>query len=310
MSYLLRVWVPATTANLGSGFDTLGMGLSFYNVYDVMEILPPGEYRMEVYGEGARELQEPGGNMVIQSYEQAFASWNEKAPGIAFRAMNAVPLCRGLGSSAGAVVGGVLLANALREKPSSREELLPLMVELEGHPDNVVPCCMGGLTVSCWDGEKLRYVRLTSFPQDMDVVVAVPEFHVSTVSAREALPETVPLADAVFNVSRAALFAASWATGKWEYLPWAMEDKLHQQFRAKLFPGGEEILQMVRSVPGCMGMAISGSGPSMLAFVQGNPQLLAEKMCRIFAQFGVRSRFYVLRLDREGARIEKGAKFP
>jgi len=200
----------------------------------------------------------------------------------------------------------VLLANALREKPLSREDLLPLMVHLEGHPDNVVPCCIGGFVVSCWDGKELRYVRLTSFPEDMQIVVAVPEFRVSTSSAREALPREVSLEDAVFNVSRAALFAASWATGKWELLPWAMEDKLHQQFRAKLFPGGERILQEVREVPGCMGMAISGSGPSMLAFVRGNPQPLAERMCHIFSQSGVRSRFFVLHLDLRGAVLEEG----
>jgi len=306
MNRLFRVRVPATTANLGSGFDTLGMALSFYNVYDVLEELPPGKYRMEIYGEGSRGLRNPRENMVIQSYEKAFEAWGEPAPGMAFRAQNAVPLCRGLGSSAGAVVGGVLLANAFRKRPLSREELLPLMVCLEGHPDNVVPCCIGGLVISCWDGKDLRYVRLTSFPEDMQVVVAVPEFHVATSSAREALPREVPLEDAVFNVSRAALFAASWATGKWDLLPWAMEDKLHQQFRAKLFPGGERILEEVREVPGCLGMAISGSGPSMLAFVRGNPQSLAERMCHIFSQCGVRSRFFVLHLDLRGAVLEEG----
>ena len=306
MSRFLRVRVPATTANLGSGFDTLGMALSFYNLYDVLEKLPSGKYRMEVYGEGSPGLRDPRENMVIQSYEKAFEAWGEPAPGMAFRAQNAVPLCRGLGSSAGAVVGGVLLANALRENPLSREDLLPLMVRLEGHPDNVVPCCIGGLVVSCWDEKELRYVRLTSFPEDMQIVVAVPEFQVSTSSAREALPREVSLEDAVFNVSRAALFAASWATGKWELLPWAMEDKLHQQFRAKLFPGGERILQEIREVPGCMGMAISGSGPSMLAFVRGNPQPLAERMCHIFSQSGVRSRFFVLHLDLRGAVLEEG----
>ncbi len=307
MSYLFRVRVPATTANLGSGFDTLGMALSFYNFYDVLEKLPSGTYRMEIYGEGSQGLQDPQENMVIQSYEKAFESWGEEAPGMAFRAQNAVPLCRGLGSSAGAVVGGVLLANALRKSPQPREELLPLMVTLEGHPDNVVPCCIGGFVVSCWDGSSLRHVRLTSFPEDMKIVVAVPEFHVATASAREALPRQVSLEDAVFNVSRAALFAASWATGAWEHLPWAMEDKLHQQFRAKLFPGGERILREVRQLPGCLGMAISGSGPSMLAFVRGNPQPPAEQMCRIFSQSGVRSRFFVLHLDVRGAVVEEGS---
>lgn len=306
MTFPIRVRVPASSANLGSGFDTLGMGLTFYNVYEVLELLPSGTYQVEVVGEGSRELEDPAANLVIRSYEAAFESWEKEAPGLVFRALNAVPLCRGLGSSAGAVVGGVLLANALRERPLSKEALLPLMVRLEGHPDNVVPCCVGGMVVSCWDGERLRYLRLTSMPPDVSVVVAVPEFRVSTKAAREVLPEVVSLKDAVFNVSRAALFTAAWATGSWEHLLWAMEDKLHQQFRAKLFPGGEEILSEIRKSPECMGVAISGSGPSMMAFVKGNPQGVAGRMCRIFSGNGVRSRFFVLDVDEAGAKLSGG----
>lgn len=287
------------------------MALSFYNIYEALEILEVGEYRLEVVGEGSRELDDPAANLAIRCYEQAFTEWGREPPGLAFRALNAVPLCRGLGSSASAVVGGVLLANALRERPFPREELLDLMVRLEGHPDNVVPACLGGMVVSCLDNGTLRHVKLSSLPERMTVVVAVPEYLVNTADARDALPESVPLKDAVFNVSRAALLTAAWATGAWEHLAWATEDKLHQQFRARLFPGGENILEEVKECPGCRGVAISGSGPSMMAFVEGTPKYAAERMCRIFAEHGVRSRFYVLDIDEGGAQVHReGALCP
>ncbi len=301
---ILRVKVPASSANLGSGFDTLGMALSLYNFYDLLSLLPSGSYEIEVIGEGEHELEDPIGNLLIKSYERAAEEWGIELPGLKLRCLNAIPLRRGLGSSSSAVVGGVLLANAMRDDPLDKDELLTLMVSIEGHPDNVVPSCLGGMVVSSWDGHELRYVKLPSPPRDIVVVVAVPNVEVSTSEARQALPEQVSLSDAIFNVSRVALLAASWATGQWDHLPWAMEDRLHQQFRARLFPGGEEILDRVRSVPGCLGVAISGSGPSVMAFARENVQEVAEAACRTFMEKGVRSRFFVLDIDENGAVVE------
>lgn len=298
-----RVRVPASSANLGSGFDTVGLGLALYNDYEILDLLPEGEFVIDVIGEGSGELQNPQANLVVKSYLRACSEWGTASPGLSLRSVNAIPLCRGLGSSAGAVVGGVLIANVLRDRPLPREELLPLMTAIEGHPDNIVPCCLGGMVVSCWDGRELRHVRLRSLPREIVTVVAVPEVRVSTSTARAALPEQVSLQDAVFNVGRVALFAASWAMGRWEELPWAMDDRLHQQFRAKLFPGGETILEKVRLHRECLGVAISGSGPSVLAFVKGNPQAVASTMCRVFSDHGVRSRFFVLDVDDEGAQV-------
>jgi homoserine kinase len=178
------------------------------------------------------------------------------------------------------------------------------MVRLEGHPDNVVPCSLGGLVVSCVDGDDLRYVKLPPPPERITAVVAVPDVQVKTEDARKALPSQVAMEDAVFSLNRATLLAASWAAGKWENLPWAMDDRLHQPFRSKLFPGGDRILDAVRSVENCLGVAISGSGPSVLAMAQGSPRHVAEAMCRIFSENGVRSRFFVLNVDEEGASVE------
>ncbi|HCD72297.1 homoserine kinase [Thermovirga lienii] len=308
MEPIFRVKVPATSANLGSGFDTMGLALSLYNFYDVLALDEPGAYKVEVYGEGAAELEKADVNLIIKSYEQACSEWGMESPGLTIRCLNAIPLYRGLGSSASAIAGGVMIANALREDPLSVEELLPLMVRMEGHPDNIVPCCLGGMVVSCMNGTQLRYVRLPSPPKEISAVVAVPEVHVSTKDARQALPAQISHEDAVFSLNRAALLAASWAVGKWENLTWAMDDRLHQPFRAKLFPGGEEILEEVKKVRGCLGVAISGSGPSMLALTHGSPREVAEAMCRLFTKNNLRSRFFVLSVDEDGATIEKVAE--
>lgn len=302
---LLRVRVPATSANLGAGFDTLGMAVSLYNVFCINERLAPGEFRSDVIGEGALELTDAKSNLVVQSYLHACEKWGVEGVGFDICSHNVIPLARGLGSSAGAVVAGVLIADALNGVGAPEAELLRLMTQIEGHPDNVAPCYLGGMTVSAWDGQELRYVRLPALPQNMHVVVAVPDVKVSTSKAREALPDKVEFGDAVFNLGRAALLTAAWATGKWDLLSWGMDDRLHQQYRAKLFPGGEEVMNRVREIPDCLGVAISGSGPSIIALVRGKPRKVAETMCHTFSEHGVDSLFFVLEGNADGAKVEK-----
>lgn len=304
MSDLVTLRVPATSANLGSGFDAIGMALSLCNIFKVTDVLPKGEYKIEAHGEGARELSDPLANMVVTSYETTCKRWGVEGPGFAMWCHNIIPLCRGLGSSAGAVVGGVLLAQHLTGYKASESELLRSMTLIEGHPDNVAPCYLGGMVVSCWDGQDLRYVKLPALPPEVQCVVAVPDERVKTSDARSALPKQVPFEDAVFNLGHAALLTAAWATGKWDYLKWGMDDRLHQQYRSKLFSGGDVIFSRVQELPECISVAISGSGPSVIAFVRGAAQRVAETMCRTFTEYGVRSQFYVLDGSAHGARVE------
>ena len=308
-SPVLAVRTPATSANLGSGVDTLGMALSLYNLFEVTERLPEGEYRSEAIGEGALELADPGRNLVVRSYEIACRRFGVAGTGFALRSHNVIPLYRGLGSSAGAVVAGVLLAQELNGLTLPQEELLRTMVEIEGHPDNVAPCYLGGMVVSCWDGSELRTVRLPALPEDLLVVVAVPDVQVKTREARAALPEQVCFGDAVFTLGRAALLTAAWATGQWDLLAWGMDDRLHQPYRAKLFPGGEVIMDRVREIPGCLGVAISGSGPSVVALVKGRPRRVAETLCGTFSEHGVRSQFFVLDGNGSGAVVQRTFPF-
>ncbi|MBR0070388.1 MAG: homoserine kinase [Synergistaceae bacterium] len=303
---MIRLKVPATTANLGSGFDTLGMALTLYNIFTIKEILPEGEYTCEVTGEGVDELKDARKNMLVTSYIKACNEWNVPVKGFSFESCNAVPLNRGLGSSSTAVVAGVALANILSGLNLPEAELLRVMTKIEGHPDNVVPCYIGGMTVSCWDGESLRYVRLPALPDDLNVIAAVPDFQVHTEDARKILPESVPFRDAVFNVSHASILCAAWAMGRWDLLRVGMEDRLHQPHRAKLFPGstGEKFFSEISNHPDCVANAISGSGPTMIAIVHGPAGKLSEAMCRIFTDGGAASHFFVLNCSSYGTVIE------
>lgn len=304
MSNLITLRVPATSANLGSGFDTLGMAVSLYNIFRVTELHEKGRYEIDAYGEGARELTDPKVNLVVTAYEKTCERWGYAAPGFSLWCHNIIPLCRGLGSSAGAVAAGVLIAKHLTGYDADEAELLRAMTTMEGHPDNVAPCFLGGMVVSCWDGVDLRYVRLPALPPEVLCVVAVPDERVRTSEARKALPKQVPFEDAVFNLGRAALLTAAWATGKWDYLKWGMDDRLHQQYRSKLFSGGGDILNRLQEIPECLSVAISGSGPSMIAFVKGPTERVAETMCRIFTESGVRSQFFVLDGSAQGAKVD------
>lgn len=310
MTPLINLRIPATSANLGSGFDTIGMAVSLYNIFKVIDLRPAGDYKIEALGEGSRELANPKSNLVIKAYEDTCARWNVKGPGFSLWCHNIIPLCRGLGSSAGAVVGGVLIAKYLTGYDADDAELLRAMTVVEGHPDNVAPCYLGGMVVSCWDGKDLRYVNLHALPPEVLCVAAVPDEKVKTSDARKALPKEVPFSDAVFNVGRAALLTAAWATGKWDYLKWGMDDKLHQPYRSKLFSGGDVIFSRVQSLPECISVAISGSGPTVIALVKGSTQRVAEAMCRTFTEYGVRSQFYVLDGCAEGARVDVSMELP
>ena len=303
---LIQLKVPATTANLGSGFDTLGMALSLYNIFTVTELLPEGEYTCKISGEGVDELKDARKNMLVTSYIKACEEWGVPVKGFAFESCNAVPLNRGLGSSSTAVVAGVVIANLLSGSKFPEAELLRVMTKIEGHPDNVVPCYIGGMTVSCWDGESLRYVRLPALPEDLNVIAAVPDFEVHTEDARKILPESVPFRDAVFNVSHASILCAAWAMGRWDLLRVGMEDRLHQPHRAKLFPGttGEKFLSEIANHPDCIATAISGSGPTMIAIVHGKAGGLSRAMCKIFTDGGAASHFFVLNCASSGTVTE------
>lgn len=299
---MIRVRVPATTANLGPGFDALGLALRLHNSV-ALEAAP--EPRIEIEGEGAMALPRDPSHL---AYRAALAVAGARKGAAAPRAFhlrqhNRIPLARGLGSSAAAIVGGAAAANALLGGPLDVQGLIDLAAGLEGHPDNVAPAVLGGL-VACVTTEagKIRWTRL--IPRRLRVVIAIPEFAVSTAEARRLLPETVPFRDAVFNVTRTALLVASLAEGQMDMLDEATRDRLHQPYRARLVPGLEAVFAAARAA-GAHGVALSGSGPAVVAF--GEAPGIGEAMRRAFESAGAECRVVDAEVDTEGTVVEGSA---
>jgi homoserine kinase len=306
-----RLRVPATSANLGPGFDVFGMSLSLYNILEFEE-RPQGSVRIEVSGEGVDDVPRVKEyNLAYRGFSRYFESRGRKAPGVRLHQYNEVPVTRGLGSSATAIVSGLFAAMLLDGREIDREELLRLAVEVEGHPDNVAPAVYGGFVVSGVYGhepdKRVHTVRLL-VPPDLSCIVAIPSFMLSTGLARRVLPGQVSMPEAVSNVRNAALLVASLATGsldKWEQvLPDVIGDRLHQPYRLPLIKGGEQAMEAARGA-GAIAAAISGSGPSILAFSKGQGQALqiGNAMRQAFAKAGVSVRIMQLRPETQGVHL-------
>lgn len=314
----VTVRVPATTANLGPGFDALGLALTLYNRFEVRRL--PRGCEVEVAagpawsgGDPAAQLPQGADNLVIRAAQATWDAIGLPACGWRVRAMVDVPLRSGLGSSATAVVGGVVAANALAGSPLSSEQLLQIAVDLEGHADNVTPALLGGFTVAAVDRRAdegggrthLRVIWRRFEVDHVDVVVAVPDRTLATARSRQALPDVVSHADAVFNVARASLLTAAMATGDTSALAAALSDRLHEPYRAALVPGYADVVRAaVRA--GALGAVLSGAGPSIIAFVPtGAPTgPIGGAMTAAFRRAGIDARWLALKPDRRGAVVE------
>lgn len=266
------VRVPATSANLGPGFDTLGLALSVYDELDVTA-LPEGELEIEVSGAGADDVPRDASHLVVRAIAYAYESVGRRMPGLRLRAHNVIPHGRGLGSSGAAVVSGLLAAKGLLEGDVELgdETLLRLATELEGHPDNVAPALFGGLTIA-WVDERGPQHKKLLVHRGVSPLVFVPEFTMSTKVARSLQPLQVPREDAVFNVSRSALLIAA-LTQSPELLQAATEDKLHQNYRASAMPETDRLVRALRAEG--FAAVVSGAGPSVLVLADGPGQRLA-----------------------------------
>jgi homoserine kinase len=300
----VRVWVPASTANLGAGFDALGLALGLYNEIQV-EYGGEDGLHLVIEGEGADRLQALGAqNLVARAVTGTLAHLGMRTVGIRVHVLNRIPLSRGLGSSSAAVVGGVAAAAALAGATLSPEELLDLALPLEGHPDNITPALLGGLTVATIVEGKVRCVKLP-VPDILQAVAVIPDFRLSTVKARQALPPMVPRSDAVFNVGRVALFLGALQAGRLDLLRAAVKDRLHEPYRAPLVPGMPEVLAEGERA-GALACFLSGAGPTLLALVAGDPGDVGERMVRCWhAHAGISARAQGLPIDREGVRVER-----
>ena len=297
----VRVRVPATSANLGPGFDALGLALALHNEVIGEEA---DEVAVAVEGEGAARLDAGAKNVVARGVALGFEVAGRPFRGARLRCVNRIPLSRGLGSSAAAWVGGLLAANALLGEPIDRDGLLAAATRAEGHPDNVAAALLGGLTVSCADGPRVTAVSLP-LPAGIDWVVLVPETESSTHEARAVLPDVVPRADAVFNVQRVSLLLAALGAGRADLLDLAMQDRLHQPYRRRLFPWMEEVAAAGRRA-GALGCVLSGAGPCLLAAVPARGgQVVAALMAEALLAAGIAGQALHLPVDPRGATWER-----
>ena len=262
----VTVKVPATSANLGPGFDTRGMALSYYDELEVVALEGSGVF-VEVNGEGAGEVATDEENLVAKSLAFTFAKFGQPLPRLHLKAKNTIPHGRGMGSSGAAVVSGIVAAKGLLQGivDISDVDLLDIATEIEGHPDNVAPALFGGLTIAWHDQSGPRHKKLFVH-RGVAPLVLVPSFKMSTALARSLQPESVPHDDAVFNVSRSALLIAA-LTQSPELLIDATEDRLHQSYRASAMPETDALIQLLRQ--NGLAAVVSGAGPSVLVLANG-----------------------------------------
>jgi len=303
MAERIKVRIPGSTSNLGSGFDTISAALGIY--LDISaEVVSEGEL---VWPDGFN--LPPEENMILQALEAACSHLGFKRPGLRFGITNEIPLKRGLGSSAAAIIGGIKLAEGLSGKSLSRDAVFEIAYPLENHPDNLAASCLGGWALSLVSEGRMRAESLES-KLNVKYVVVIPEYTVSTREARDILPGSYSLGDAVYNLQRVALMVHAVMEGRSDLLRESSGDRLHQEFRASLVPGMSQILQQEfseRFYPdGLLSVTVSGSGSAMLALVEddGNPETVGREISEIFGANGVEARWRVLELDRKGARYE------
>lgn len=296
LSYV-EVRVPATTANLGPGFDCLGMALDIWNTVR----LETGGSGVTVTGEGEGSLCLGRDNLVFQAAARLFRAIGEPMPQLRLACENAVPLGRGLGSSSAAVVGGLVAANALCENPLLQDEVLALAVEMEGHPDNVTPALLGGCQIVVQDGDKL-VTSAVPLARDLWAVLYIPSQQMPTQQARGLLGPTVSRAEAVFNMGRAALLVNALSTGDVSLLRTATQDRLHQPARGVLFPAMSRVIRAALDA-GAAGAFLSGAGSTILALTVDREMTVGYEMADMADKAGVPGDVKVTKVSAMGAHV-------
>ncbi|MBP1966032.1 homoserine kinase [Paenibacillus aceris] len=294
----VRVKVPASTANLGPGFDSLGMAL---NLYAWIDMATSDQTTIHLIGDQMHGIPTDKTNLIYKVAQMVFQEAGVSHPELDISMYSEIPLTRGLGSSASAIVGALAGANALIGNKLSEYELFQIASRLEKHPDNVGASLFGGIVVAFWDGEKAESIRIEPDP-NLEVLVAIPAFQLSTEKARGVMPKQVTMKDAVFNLSHSSLLVAALSTGNLGMIRHAMKDALHQPYRAALIPGMKTLLEQAEN-HGALGVALSGAGPTMLALVDlrsGRKAELEGFLKETLAKEGIDAQTLWLKPSREG----------
>jgi homoserine kinase len=300
--------VPATTANLGAGFDCIGAALSLYNDF-IFTPIATETLTIAVQGLEAAKVNTDASNLAYQAFVKLYARIDRSPPVIQLEIKLGIPLARGLGSSATAIVGGLLGANALAGNPLSPAEIRQLAIEMEGHPDNVVPALIGGcrLAATATSGWAIADIP---WHDSIVPVVAIPNFELSTAAARSVLPNEYSRADAIFNTAHLGLLIRGLETGNPDWLTAALTDRIHQPYRQQLIPGYTDVEQAVIAAGG-YGMVISGAGPTLLALSTVEcSEAVATAMTQAWEQHNIQVEARSLKVDMQGAVVNPISKYP
>ncbi|MFN6530815.1 homoserine kinase [Nostoc sp. ChiSLP03a] len=296
----ITVTVPATTANLGPGFDCIGAALKLYNEFKFTR-LEEGGLTIDVTGTEAQRVQTDESNLLYQAFVKFYQHIEQTPPTVKIEIKLGVPLARGLGSSATAIVGGLVAANQLEGATLSQSQVMELAIAMEGHPDNVVPALLGGCRLAATSGAGWEICDVP-WHKDVVPVVAIPNFELSTSKARGVLPTEVSRADAIFNTAHLGLLLRGLETGNGQWLKTALQDRLHQPYRKALIPG-YDALNIAAVSAGAYGMVISGAGPTLLALADKlHSKEVEAAMLAAWQEEGITAEVRSLSLDTQGAK--------
>lgn len=297
---MVRVRVPATSANMGAGFDTLGIALNLYNRLEISEI--PSGLDIQVVNKSDYIPQDER-NLIYRAMSVVFDETGYRPTGLRIVQNSAIPMTRGLGSSSACIIGGMLAANVLSGRKLPYSRIMDLAAEMEGHPDNVGPALYGGFCVSLMSGGK-TIVHSTKIRPHIKFAVMIPDYFVMTKKSRSVLPQSVPFEDAVFNVSHASILQAAMISGDTSQLRLGVQDRLHQQYRREYIDGLDEIFEKTYSAGSC-GTYLSGSGPTILSFLDGNYGSFKAEMERFFETNSHSWKCRILDIDNVGAVVSE-----
>lgn len=308
----VSVKVPATTANLGSGFDCLGMALPIYNIISIEETVLPGTgVEINIMSESNNDDQfaiehipTDENNIVYKAVELLYNSIGQAPAELKINIKSQIPIARGLGSSASVIVGGLLAANELLGKPADEAALLSIATEVEGHPDNVTPAIVGGLVLTSQEDDGSIVYRKLPWPEEWHLTVCIPDYELATEISRSVIPKEVPISDATFNSKRMGMFVQALYTKDANLMKLALQDRLHQQYRMKLVPGLSDIIENLKHEENVIGTVLSGAGPAILVISQrNNLDKIKSIISETWANLNVKSDIRTLKVEELGAQI-------
>ena len=308
----ISVKVPATTANIGPGFDCMGMALPIYNTITIEETVLPGtgvEINVIADSDTIDQLSLDHvpcdeNSIVYKAVELLYNSIGQTPSELRINIHSNIPVARGLGSSSSVIVGALIAANELLGRPADEVALLSIACEIEGHPDNITPAIVGGLVISSQEEDGRVVYRKLKWPDNWAVTVCVPDFELSTDIARSVLPAEVPIKDAVFNAQRLAMFVEAIHTEDAELMKLALKDKLHQPYRMKLVPGLDKIIANLRHFDNVLGCVLSGAGSSILVISEKNDLEKVRNVVRdTWADQNIKCVIKTLSVENNGAQI-------